>query len=128
MGSLLACGCGFFWHDGDMKNTLCALMMWSAAVTPLALAPTAMANPLRDTATKKVAITHTVLQKHERGLLMNARNPFLLVGHPDEARLADGDRVNVYATRTDHLVEYIDTTGAKRTVRVWRFANRRIGR
>lgn len=79
--------------------------------------------------TQKIAIQKKVLQVLEEGLLMaNGATPFVLKGHPDEASLADGDAVNCYANRTSATMQYVDVTGAKRTVKVYQFVSKRIGK
>ena len=70
--------------------------------------------------TKKEAVTREILQVLPEGLLMSGTKPFLLTGHPDEKNLADGERVNCYAADTGKVFKYTDTTGAERTVRIWR--------
>jgi len=78
---------------------------------------------------KKIRITGTVLQVLDEGLLMHgSRAPYLIVRHPDQATMADGDRINCYVTKTQHTFTYTDTTGAQRRVRIYLYANERKGR
>lgn len=77
----------------------------------------------------KVALTGRVLQVLPEGLLFYAwSSPYLLKGHPDAEKMVDGQAVNCYAVRTAETFKYTDTQGAVRTVRVYRFLNRRIGK
>lgn len=78
--------------------------------------------------TKKVPINARVLQVLPEGLLFSGKSaPYLLVGYPKHQEVADGNVVNVYAQSTGKTFKYEDTTGAVRTVRVFRYLNQRIG-
>ncbi len=113
---------------GVMKTIPFYLMILCGAVAPLTVAP--MAHAQLGERTKKEAITCPVLQVLPKGLLMSGSDgsPFLLAGHPDAGKLADGDAVNCYAVKTSHTYKYTDTLGAERTVRVWKYMNRRMGK
>lgn len=79
--------------------------------------------------TKHLAATGRVLQVLPAGLLFSGgAAPYLIVGHPNQKTMADGDAVNCYVEKTDRTFEYTDTQGAKRTVRVFRYLTQRIGK
>lgn len=111
-----------------MKYLPLTLTILFGAIAPLLLfSPSAHAQLGKTT--KKVAIRGRVLQVLPEGLLMSGGgNPYLLAGYPGAKDMADGDAVNCYAEKTEHTFKYEDTTGAMRTVRVWRFLNGRIGK
>jgi hypothetical protein len=78
---------------------------------------------------QKVPLTGRVLQVLPEGLLFaGGSSPYLLKDHPDMDKMVDGQAVNCYAVATKETFKYTDTQGAVRTVRVYRFLNRRIGK
>lgn len=51
----------------------------------------------------------------------------LLVGHPKQAQMADGDEVNCTALRVNTAFPYTAASGAEKRVPVFRFLKDRIG-
>lgn len=79
---------------------------------------------------KKIGLKGRVLQVLEKGYLMEGREtPWFLAGYrpPKGHEVADGDVINCYVVKTGATFRYEDTTGAMRTVRVYRWAGRRLG-
>jgi len=79
--------------------------------------------------TNKTPLTGRVLQVLPEGLLFSAGSAtYLLTDHPDQRTMADGSAVNCYAVKTEKTYSYTDVKGAKRTARIYKFVNRRIGK
>ena len=80
-------------------------------------------------AVRKLAVTGNVLQVLPVGLLFSwAGGTYVLVDYPDFDKMADGDAVNCYVVKTEKTYSYESVNGAKRTARVYKFLNRRIGK
>lgn len=78
---------------------------------------------------QQIPLHRKILQVLPEGLLFSGTtSTFILVGHPDAKKLADGEMVNCYAVKTDETLKYIDITGAERTARVYRYVTARIGK
>lgn len=79
--------------------------------------------------TNKIPLTGRVLQVLPEGLLFAADSTtYLLTDHPDQRTMADGNSVNCYAVRTEKTFSYTAGNGGQRTIRIYKFLNRRIGK
>jgi len=80
--------------------------------------------------TKKQEIGGRILQVLQEGLLFSggSGSPWLMVDHPEQRTLTDGRTVKCYAVKTEAIFEYTDLQGGARTVAVWQYAGKRLGR
>lgn len=78
---------------------------------------------------KKQPIGGRVSQVVPEGLLFTGgMSPWLLVRHPQQRKLADGSFIKCYASKTDGVYQYVDVVGGQRTVAVWVYAGKRMGK
>ncbi len=96
----------------------------------LLLVPTSVfSNAKMKVPPKKQALQTSVDQILDDGLLLIFTNSVILLrGHPDQKKLADGDKINCYAMRTDKVYQYEAVGGAKKTARVYLYHGKRLGR
>jgi len=79
--------------------------------------------------TEKFPVKGRVLQVLPEGLLFRgASSPWLLKGHPETAKMTDGAEINCYVVREEGSFQYTDVLGASRTVRIYRYAGKRMGK
>lgn len=83
----------------------------------------------QDGANKKVRARFQVLQILEEGLLViTDTKTYLLVGHPDEKKVADGDWVAAWVVDTGKLFKYEAVAGSEKTVHIYKYAGPWSGR
>jgi hypothetical protein len=105
-----------------MKNYLVLLVALLASVGVV------MGTPKTKEPPKKQALEARVDQVLEEGLLIIAGNSVLLLkGHPDAKKMADNDKINCYAMRTEEVHKYTAVNGAERTARVYVYHGKRMG-
>jgi hypothetical protein len=94
----------------------------------LALALPVFGDPKTKEPPKKQAIEARVDQVLDEGvLIIQGNSVFLLKGHPDQKTLADNDKINCYAIRTDEVFRYESVGGAMRSARVYVYSGKRLG-